>query len=194
MVPSSWILWCLVGLLQSTQVFGVYNPLVSVHRNTLTTTDRPLVTRQRRSFDMTRVHREPISVDAAIALRGGGIGSMVSDFNDYIGASKARSWAVLAFSVLFDTVSVALLKTAQAKSSQKQAIQTIAISFFGFFLRRVLSTGPHCVYGLVAVPNEKFSQFLFLLSTLKCSLAGFTLALKTIDVSIAYAVSCYHCI
>ena len=137
-VPSSWNLWCLVGLLQSTQVFGVYNPLVSVHRNTLTTTDRPVYVKQRRSFDITRVQQEPISDNSVIAIRGGGVGSMISDFNDYIGASKARSWVVLAFSVLFDTVSVALLKTAQAKSSQKQATQTIAISFFGFFLRRVL--------------------------------------------------------
>ena len=160
-VPSSWILWCLVGLLQSTQVFGVYNPLVSVHRNTLTTTYRPLVTRQRQSFDMTRVHQEPISVNSVVAIRGGGIGSMISEFNDYIGASKARSWAVLAFSVLTDTVSVALLKTAQAKSSQKQAIQTIAISFFGFFMRRVLSTGPHCVYGLVAVQTKNSHNFCF---------------------------------
>lgn len=83
-------------------------------------------------------------------IRGGGVGLMVSDFNDYIGASKARSWAVLAFSILTDTVAVTLMKTAQEESS----VQKLVLSFLGFFF----------------------------------SLAGFALALKSIDVSIAYAI------
>ncbi|VEU42799.1 unnamed protein product [Pseudo-nitzschia multistriata] len=94
--------------------------------------------------------RDPQRITSLIGIRGGGIISIASDFNEYIGSNKNRSWAVLALSVLADTCSVTLMKTAQAESSLKK----LALSFLGFFI----------------------------------SLGGFAVSLKSIDVSIAYAV------
>ena len=69
--------------------------------------------------------------NSVLAIRGGGVGSTISNFNNYIGSSKARSWTVLMLSILLDTVSVTLMKKAQAESS---AIK-LAISFFVINLR-----------------------------------------------------------
>jgi small multidrug resistance pump len=94
--------------------------------------------------------RKRQQLNSIMHIRGGGVTSMISDFNEYIGASKFRSWAVLAFSIMTDTCAVTLMKTAQAESSMNKLI----LSFVGLFV----------------------------------SLSGFALALKSIDVSIAYAV------
>lgn len=65
-----------------------------------------------------------------LGIRGGGVGSVISNFNEYVGASKSRSWAILMVSILCDTASAALMKTAQTESSKWK----LMLSFFGFFL------------------------------------------------------------
>mmetsp|Transcript_6894 Transcript_6894/g.10896 ORF Transcript_6894/g.10896 Transcript_6894/m.10896 type:complete len:254 (+) Transcript_6894:127-888(+) len=86
-------------------------------------------------------------------IRGGGgngFGSMFSSFNEYIGASKRRCWMVLLVSIMLDTISTTLMKTAQEQGSVSKSV----LAFVGYFL----------------------------------SLSGLAVALKSIDVSIAYAV------
>jgi uncharacterized membrane protein len=55
---------------------------------------------------------------------------MISDFNNYIGASRKRAWMVLMVSILTDTASVALMKTAQEESN----VRKLVMSFFGFYI------------------------------------------------------------
>lgn len=75
--------------------------------------------------------RKRQQLNAIVHIRGGGVTSMISDFNEYIGASKFRSWAVLVFSIMTDTCAVTLMKTAQAESSMNKLI----MSFVGLFVR-----------------------------------------------------------
>jgi hypothetical protein len=128
------ILCCLVALL-SWQVSGTFHPLASVITSTTTVTkpsDHCIGSGRVQDFDpMVRRDSDKL-VTSVLAIRGGGgVGSMVSDLNDYIGASKTRSWGVLVFSILTDTVAVTLMKTAQEESS----VQKLGLSFVGFFLR-----------------------------------------------------------
>lgn len=64
----------------------------------------------------------------AKTIRGGG---MVSDLNDYIGATKTRSWTVLMMSIACDTVAVTLMKQAQ----EEAALHKMVLPFGLFFLR-----------------------------------------------------------
>lgn len=141
-------LCCLFALL-SWQVSGTFHPLASMTSDTSTTVSGRIGTRREHNSGAISLCDAEL-VPSVLAIRGGGAGSMVSDFNNYIGSSKFRSWTVLVFSILTDTVSVTLMKAAQAESS----VPKLVISFLGFFL----------------------------------SLVGFALALKSIDVSIAYAI------
>ena len=108
---------------------GTFHPRASIIPPTSTKTSDPIGSRREHKFDP--VANRDSDWNAICAIRGGGVGSIVSDFNDYIGASKARSWAVLVFSILTDTVSVTLMKTAQEEGS----VSKIVLSFIGFFLR-----------------------------------------------------------
>lgn len=63
------------------------------------------------------------STQIPLHLRGG--------FTEWVAASKGRSWAVLFCSVLVDTASATLMKTAQEQSSTVKLI----LSFCGFFVR-----------------------------------------------------------
>ena len=56
---------------------------------------------------------------------------MVSDLNDYIGATKTRSWTVLMLSIASDTVAVTLMKQAQ----EEAALHKMVLPFGLFFLR-----------------------------------------------------------
>ncbi|OEU13416.1 Multi_Drug_Res-domain-containing protein [Fragilariopsis cylindrus CCMP1102] len=103
-----------------------------------------------KSMQVHERYVEISNVSSYLNIRGGGARSVISNFNEYIGESKSRSWYVLMISILIDSASAALMKTAQRDSSIKKLI----VSFLGFLL----------------------------------SLSGFALALKSIDVSIAYAV------
>jgi hypothetical protein len=76
-------------------------------------------------------HVEISNVSSFLKIRGGGARSVVSNFNEYIGESKSRSWYVLMVSILIDSASAALMKTAQRDSSIKKLI----ISFVGYFVR-----------------------------------------------------------
>ena len=73
------------------------------------------------------------NVSSYLKIRGGGARSVISNFNEYIGESKSRSWYVLMISILIDSASAALMKTAQRDSSIKKLI----VSFLGFILRYV---------------------------------------------------------
>mmetsp|Transcript_7305 Transcript_7305/g.21175 ORF Transcript_7305/g.21175 Transcript_7305/m.21175 type:complete len:200 (-) Transcript_7305:2327-2926(-) len=138
----------LVVLVSVGQVSGAFYPLTSRTCN---------VRSARVNTDSGCVRQDPkllrdaeSSFAFVMSIRGGGIKSIVSEFNEYIGASKSRSWWVLVCSIVTDTYAVTLMKQAQAESSAKK----LAMSYGGLFL----------------------------------SLSGFALALKSIDVSIAYAV------
>lgn len=128
------ILCCLVALL-SWQVSGTFHPLASVITSTTTVTkasNQRIGSGRVQDFDALAQRDSDELVASLLAIRGGGtVGSMVSNLNDYIGASKARSWGVLVFSILTDTVAVTLMKIAQEESS----VQKLVLSFFGFFLR-----------------------------------------------------------
>ena len=69
------------------------------------------------------------SLSNALMVRGGGGG--VSVFADWVASSKARSWAVLFTSIIFDTVSTALMKHARESSS----IPKVCLAFLGYFCR-----------------------------------------------------------
>ena len=79
------------------------------------------------------VERSNVSSSYLKIRGGGGARSVISNFNEYIGESKSRSWYVLMISILIDSASAALMKTAQRDSSIKKLI----VSFIGFFLRYV---------------------------------------------------------
>mmetsp|Transcript_22008 Transcript_22008/g.44656 ORF Transcript_22008/g.44656 Transcript_22008/m.44656 type:complete len:204 (+) Transcript_22008:310-921(+) len=144
------ILCCVVALLLVTgQVSGTVCPLSSRTSSTLVAIGS-IDSRQVESEHDAMLLKDEKYITSIVDIRGGGVGSAISDFNEYVGASKSRSWAVLVFSIITDTFSVTLMKTAQAESSMEKMV----LSFFGLFI----------------------------------SLSGFALALKAIDVSIAYAV------
>lgn len=128
-------------------VSGTFHPLEPMTPAILTTKVGQL--KRVQDFDIVSLC-DPKVTTSVLAIRGGGIGEIASDINEYIGASKGRSWAVLVFSILADTIAVTLIKAAQTESS----IHKLVLGFFGFFL----------------------------------SLIGFSLALKSIDMSVAYAI------
>ena len=120
-----------VVTLLTWQVSGTFHPLSSVNSITSTATGR-IGSRRVQEYDTTQPNdHDKRSVASILKIRGGGAGSVISNLNDYIGASKSRSWAVLIISVLIDTAAVTLMKTAQAESSA----QKLVLSFFGLFLR-----------------------------------------------------------
>lgn len=71
--------------------------------------------------------QEPLS--AILSLRGGS--SALSNFSDFIGASKTRCWFVLMFAIILDTVSTTLLKMAKDANS----IPKLVAAYFGYALR-----------------------------------------------------------
>jgi hypothetical protein len=62
---------------------------------------------------------------------GGAAASFMSQINDYIGASKQRCWVILLCSILIDTMSTTLMKSAQVESSFAKLI----LAFVGYFIR-----------------------------------------------------------
>ena len=86
-----------------------------------------------KSMQVHKRYVEISNVSSYLKIRGGGARSVISNFNEYIGESKSRSWYVLMISILIDSASAALMKTAQRDSSIKKLI----VSFLGFFLRYV---------------------------------------------------------
>ncbi|MGK3737569.1 MAG: hypothetical protein ACI8RD_000776 [Bacillariaceae sp.] len=76
-------------------------------------------------------HVEISNVSSILKIRGGGARSVISNFNEYIGESKSRSWYVLMISILIDSASAALMKTAQRDSS----VNKLIVSFLGYFVR-----------------------------------------------------------
>jgi len=121
-------LLCLAALL-SRQVSATFHPLTTVTSTTSSRVSASIGSKQAKDFDTMTVMKSH-SIASIHAVRGGGLNEMVSDFNDYVGASKSRSWAVLVFSILTDTVSVTLMKSAQREAT----VWKIALSFFGFAL------------------------------------------------------------
>ena len=124
---------CYVSLflvtLLSRQASGTFHPLALKTPSTSKRASHPIGSRPEQPFDPL-VNHDSDCLATVYAIRGGSIGSAVSGFNGYIGASKARSWVVLAMSILADTVSVALMKSGQDEAS---AIK-VFLSFFGFGL------------------------------------------------------------
>ena len=87
-----------------------------------------------KSMQVHERYVERSNVSSYLKIRGGGgARSVISNFNEYIGESKSRSWSVLMISILIDSASAALMKTAQRDSSIKKLI----VSFLGFLLRYV---------------------------------------------------------
>lgn len=127
---SGFRILCLLVALLSRQVSGTVYPQTWVTPTATRGTRNPVGFKEAREFD-TMTKKDSACMAPVYAIRGGGIGSMVSDFNEYIGASKSRGWAVLMFSILMDTVSVTLMKAGQKESS----IYKVVLSFVGFFLR-----------------------------------------------------------
>jgi hypothetical protein len=62
---------------------------------------------------------------------GGGTGSALFNFPEYIAASKSRSWTILLLSILTDAVSTTLMKTAQEESSTPKLV----LAFCGYLIR-----------------------------------------------------------
>lgn len=117
-------------VLLSRQVSGTFQPLALKTPVTSKRASDPIGSRREHQFDASG-NTDSTSLATIHAIRGGNVGSIVSSFNDYIGESKARSWAILAFSILADMVSVTLMKTGQDEGSAHK----IALSFFGFAVR-----------------------------------------------------------
>ena len=75
----------------------------------------------------------------ALMVRGGGGGSCssisvsktVGVFADWVASSKGRSWTVLFTSIMFDTLSTALMKHARETSSATK----LCLAFLGYFCR-----------------------------------------------------------
>ena len=86
-----------------------------------------------KSMQVHERYVERSNVSSYLKIRGGGARSVISNFNEYIGESKSRSWYVLMISILIDSASAALMKTAQRDSSIKKLI----VSFLGFLIRYV---------------------------------------------------------
>lgn len=141
----------LISLIQllSSQVSGTRHHMVPITSIALPDARARNGIKWTQKFDILDLNHSELR-NSALSVRGGGLGLAISDLNNYIGSSKARSWGVLAFSIVADAVCVTLMKIAQEEGSAYK----MAIAFFGFFL----------------------------------SLAGFAMALKSIDVSIAYAI------
>ncbi len=122
-------LCCLAALL-SRQVSATFHPLTAVTSTTSSRGGASIGSKKVQDFDTMTVMKSH-SIASIHAIRGGGFNELVSGFNDYVGASKSRSWAVLVFSILMDTVSVTLMKSAQKEAT----VWKISLSFFGFALR-----------------------------------------------------------
>ena len=78
----------LVALL-SRQASGTFHPLPLKTPSTYQRVSHPIGSRPEQSFDAL-VNHDSDCLDTVHAIRGGSIGSVVSGFNDYIGASKTR--------------------------------------------------------------------------------------------------------
>lgn len=124
-------LCCVVALLLVTgRVSGTVCPLSSKTSTTLAAIGSIDSRQVELEHDATLL-KDAKHITSIVDIRGGGVGSAVSDFNEYIGASKSRSWAVLVFSIITDTFSVTLMKSAQAESSMEKMV----VSFLGLFVR-----------------------------------------------------------
>ncbi len=121
---------CVLAVLLTRHVSGTFHPRASVAPATSRKASDPIGSKHARKLG-TNTGVDSDCLASILGIRGGGFGSMVSDFNEYIGASKSRAWAVLVFSILTDTVSVTLMKMGQEESSMEK----IVLSFVGFFLR-----------------------------------------------------------
>ena len=101
-----------------------------------------------KSMQVHERYVERSNVSSYLKIRGGGARSVISNFNEYIGESKSRSWSVLMISILIDSASAALMKTAQRDSSIKKLI----VSFLGFLLRYV----QYANYTILSVSDKLF--------------------------------------
>ena len=97
---------------------------------------RPFVSNYHRSKEIKLMDSVPRPVDSSlyVTLRGG---DGMTDFANYIGSSRNRSWAVLFLAILLDTGSATLMKIGRDEGSMAKLL----VSYCGFFLRYVGITG-----------------------------------------------------